>query len=117
MRSAKCAGVQRLGSWFSVSPFRHFPFFALWLAVYPFILFSIYPLSYPNEHLAVFVHGQLFDFDEFFLEGVKHVIAQVKLQFQCPIRYPSLALEPGECLRHHFRKLHALPHSLDDLCS
>jgi len=45
----------------------------------PFRRFPLSPLSNPHQHLAVFIHSQLFDLDKFFLQGVEHVGGQVEL--------------------------------------
>jgi hypothetical protein len=34
---------------------------------------------YPHQHLTVFVDRRLFDRDDFFLEGVKSVLIEIKL--------------------------------------
>jgi hypothetical protein len=46
--------------------------------------------------------------EKFFFEIFQQSVIQCKLPLQRPIRHSSLALEPGERLRRHFRKFHMI---------
>src|SRR5262245_22492152 len=65
----------------------------------------------PYEHLTIFVTGNAFRLDEFGLHVFEKFIIKIKLALQSPIRHPPFTLQPGECVRHDFRKLHT-PFSL-----
>src|SRR5215207_7763280 len=79
--------------------FSPFPLFALRIAaVYPFLRFPIYPLSYPHQNLAIFVSSNTLCVDEFALQVCQSFIIKIELSLECAIGDALRLLEKGNCL-------------------
>src|SRR5262245_20436211 len=63
----------------------------------------------PDQHSTILVNGQLVHLDDFDLQIFEILVIQAKLVLQGTIRYPSLALEHGECLSQDLLKCHDQP--------
>jgi hypothetical protein len=63
----------------------------------------------PDQNAPLLIHGELLGVDEFVLEILQVRVIQRKLPLQGAIRYPLLALEPGDDVRQGFLKGHAWP--------
>jgi hypothetical protein len=60
----------------------------------------------PHQHLAVFVDGELFDLNEFFLERLQMVVGERKFNPERAVGYTSLPLEKSGGLLNDVGKPH-----------
>ena len=71
--------------------------------------------SFPDQHLAILVHGQALGPNDFDLQVLQDVIIEIELPFERAIGHASAALEQGNSLVQQLFKGHGGPSSRPDL--
>jgi hypothetical protein len=71
----------------------------------------------PDQHPAIFIHGDVLGVDEFVLERFDGVIVQLQPELQGQIGHTPPASEEGRDLLDHGIKVHHRPSTCDSVAS